>query len=142
MTKTKDVQKRGNLLAKGIIRAGTVLLFMGIGLVFESKKGISEQFVSILASTIIAASLAGFSVIYNIDHWSTKKKIAVHTLCMAITVIPALIISGWFDVSSTEGYFAILASFILFGIVGASVGYLVSKHILKNVPEKSGRKNS
>lgn len=129
----KDMDPK-KLALKGIIRAGIVLVIMGIGLYFQSKKGIDQQFFSILAVTIIAAAVSGFSVIYDYDLWTTKKKIIVHTICMAIAVFPALSISGWYDLSSIEGVFGMITTFIMFGVIAASIGYLVSKYILKNVP--------
>ena len=121
------------LFTTGLFRAGIVLVFMGMGLYFQAKKGMDSQFYSILAVTIISASIAGFNVIYDYDVWSVKKKIIVHTICMAITVLPALYISGWYDTTSIHGLFAILASFVIFGLVAVTIGYLVSKFILKNV---------
>ena len=133
--KIKAVDKN-KLLVQGIIRGGIVLLFMGIGLYFVHKEGDVKKFNSILAATIISASLASFSTIYDYDVWTTKKKILIHTICMFFTVIPALIISGWFDLSSPVGYLFILLSFITFGLVGATTGYLFSKFVLKNVPDE------
>ncbi len=131
--KQKSVKK---LVITGVFRAGIVLLVMGMGLYFQAKKGVDSQFYSILAGTIIGAAVAGFSVIYDYDVWSTRKKIAVHTLCMAVTVIPAYIIGGWFDLSSPKGWVILVAAFVLSGVVFAGIGYLISKYILKNVPEK------
>lgn len=127
------------LMISGSIRAGIVLAFMGMGLYFQSQKGIDKQYYSILAASIIAASISGFSVIYDYDVWSARRKITVHTICMALTVIPALIISGWYDLSSAAGWFGLVFSFVFSGLIAASVGYLVSKYILKNVPAKQKR---
>lgn len=134
-SKLENKNNSAKIITTGLIRTLIVLVFMGMGLYFQAKKGINEQFYSILAVTIISASIAGFNVIYDYDVWSVKKKIIVHTICMAMTVLPALYISGWYDTSSINGLFAILASFVLFGIVAATIGFLVSKYILKNVPE-------
>ena len=123
------------VIKSAIIRGGLILMFMGISLYFTQKTGDPKQTQSMIAATIIATSVAAFSTIYDYDVWSVKKKIMVHTLCMFLTVYPALIISGWFDTSQPSGYVIALASFITFGIIFASIGYLVSKYFLKNVPE-------
>jgi len=52
-----------------------------------------------------------------------------------VFVLPALFISGWYDLSKSSGYFALFGSFIVFGIVGATIGYIISKFVVKNVPE-------
>ncbi|WP_414050716.1 DUF3021 family protein [Macrococcus animalis] len=123
------------LVIQGLIRGGIVLVCMGISLYFSMQSGDEKQTQSILAATIISVALAAFSVIYDYDVWTVKKKIIAHTICMLFTVYPTLIISGWFDTSQPSGYLTALLSFVIFGVIGASIGYLVSKYVLKNVPE-------
>lgn len=123
-------------IKQALLRGGLVLLFMGMGSYFAYRSGDMKLFRTLLAVTIMASSMAAFNVMYEYDIWSVKKKIFLHTIAMFITVYPALLISGWFDTSQVSGYLIALLSFISFGILFASVAFLVSKFILKNVPEE------
>lgn len=123
-------------IRSGLIRGITVLILMGIGTYFSAQSGDDLFFRAMVTNTVIATAIAGFSAIYDYDIWSVKKKIIVHTGAMLLVVFPALVYSGWFDTSTPLGYLWILLSFALFGFVFASIGYLVSKYILKNVPEQ------
>lgn len=124
------------MIRNGLLRGGILLIIMGIGTYFTYKSGDLKQFRMMVAITVISASVSGFSALYDYDVWSVKKKITLHTIAMLFTVYPALLYSGWFDTSKISGYFIALASFAGVGIVLASIGYLVSKYILKNIPEE------
>ncbi|UTC75094.1 DUF3021 family protein [Treponema sp. OMZ 792] len=130
------MQLKRKVIRSGLLRGGILLIIMGIGTYFTYKSGDLKQFRMMVAITIISASVSGFSALYDYDVWSVKKKITLHTIAMLCTVYPALLYSGWFDTSKISGYFIALASFAGVGIVLASIGYLVSKYILKNVPEE------
>ncbi len=110
------------------------LLFLVLVLL-SLNKGEPKARMQLLAVGIITSSIIGFKPIYDYDVWSVKKKIFIHSICMMLTLYPALIISTWYDTTKVSGYIIALASFILFGLVAATIGYLVSKHVLKNVPK-------
>lgn len=80
------------------------------------------------AGLLIGLVIFSFAVIYDYDVWSLKRKLLVHTGCMALTIFPILIYSGWFE-SSLKGYLLALVSFIGFGVIFASIGYLISRFI-------------
>ena len=122
------------VIKQGLLRGGITLLFMGSAWYFSSKSGNKQETQSIMAATIISVAVAAASTIYDYDIWSVKKKLLIHTVCMFVTVYPALIISGWFDTSTVWGYLHALLAFILTGAILATVCYLVSKYIFKNVP--------
>lgn len=130
------MELKRKVIKNGIIRALIPLIFMGIGTYFSYKSGDMKQFKMMVAITVISTAISGFSAIYDYDIWCVKKKIFVHSIAMFFTVYPALLYSGWFDISNISGYFIALVSFVSFGIVFATIGYLVSKYILKNVPEE------
>ncbi|MGT2783937.1 DUF3021 family protein [Streptococcus merionis] len=130
----KDLRKK--VVLAGLLRSGIVLLIMGVGTYFTYQSGDTKQYHQMLAVTVISSSVAGASAIYDYDVWSVKKKIVVHTICMLLTVYPSLIYSGWYDTTSAWGYLMALLSFIAFGLIFCTIGYLVSKYILKNIPEK------
>lgn len=130
------MELKRKVIRNGLLRGIIPLIIMGIGTYFTYKSGDDKQFRMMVAVTIISTSVSGFSAIYDYDIWTVKRKIIIHSIAMLFTVYPALLYSGWFDISKISGYFIALASFVSFGIVFATIGYLVSKYILKNVPEE------
>lgn len=128
------------VIHQALLRGLPVLIFMGIGTFFSYRSGDMAQFRQLIAVTGISTAVAAASAIYDYDVWSVKKKIIVHTICMFVTIYPCLIYSGWYDTSSIHGYVYAFLSFIAFGIVFCTIGYLVSKYILKNVPTKTSSK--
>ncbi len=76
---------------------------------------------STLISGLIAAIVIVTIPIYDINQWSLSKRSLLHFAIMLITVLPLLLISGWFT--------PILAiiMFLLFGLAGWTIGYLIHK---------------
>lgn len=128
------------VIRNAILRGLPVQVFMGMGIYFTYQDGNMDLLPQLVAVTIIASSVSAASAIYDYDIWSVKKKIIVHTICMLFTVYPALIYSGWFGAPSLSTYLIAFLSFVLFGFVFCSIGYLVSKYILKNVPKETSSK--
>ncbi len=120
------------VILNGLIRGIITFVCMSVITYFVYKDNGSEQLRSMISATIISTSVVGFSALYDYDIWSTKKKIIVHTVAMLCTVYPALIYSEWFG----NNYFLALVVFACTGAVLASLGYLVSKYVFKNVPDK------
>ncbi|MGO1630352.1 MAG: DUF3021 family protein [Agrococcus casei] len=75
--------------------------------------------------TLCAGLIAGITIaaipIYDINSWSLGKRSLAHFLVMLITVLPLLLWSGWFTVPVAIGVF------VLFGVVGWTVGYFVNR---------------
>ncbi|WP_051353742.1 DUF3021 family protein [Atopobium fossor] len=120
------------VIKNGFFRGLITLGIMGCITYFSE----ATQQQSLMSATIISTAIAAASIIYDYDVWSVKKKIIVHTIMMLFTVYPALVISGWFDTSHWTGYLIILGSFAACGCTFASIGYVISRYILKNVPVK------
>ncbi len=76
---------------------------------------------STLISGLIVAVVIGTIPIYDINRWSLFKRSFVHFLIMVITVFPLILYSGWFNPLLSAGLF------ILFGIVGWTIGYFANK---------------
>lgn len=74
-------------------------------------------------STLIAGLIAAVTIaaipIYDINSWSLAKRSLVHVLVMLVTVLPLLFLSGWFTAPVAIGVF------VLFGIVGWAIGYII-----------------
>lgn len=80
-----------------------------------------EQARGTLCSGLIAGVTIAAIPIYDIDSWSLTRRSIVHFLVMAVTVLPILLLSGWFTVPVAIGVF------LLFGVVGWTIGYFVSR---------------
>ena len=79
-----------------------------------------------LISGLIAAITIVTIPIYDINKWSLSKRSFVHFLIMVATVLPLIVWSGWF--SPIMSVFV----FLLFGLVGWTIGYVVNKRQYKN----------
>lgn len=79
-------------------------------------------------STLVSGLIFGIVLIaipiYDINRWSLMKRSIIHFFLMLATVLPLLLYSRWFSPLVSVGVF------VLFGIVGWTTGYAVSK--LKN----------
>lgn len=79
----------------------------------------------------IAGLIAFFVIlampIYSIDAWSVRKRTIVHIVAMLVTIVPCLVVSGWFDVTTGWGIATMLLTYVGFGIAAWAVGYVVHK---------------
>lgn len=79
---------------------------------------------------LIVASVAGFSVVYDIGSWSLAKQSAVHLGCMAVTVFPCLVFSGWFTIDGPLDVLVILGYFAVAGAAAWIIAFLVFGKLL------------
>lgn len=82
-----------------------------------------------LALGVMVSALAGASVVYQIERWSLARRSAVHFAIMAVTVLPALLLSGWFTLDSLGGYAVVIGLFLVTGAVLWMVMYLLSTRL-------------
>lgn len=90
-------------------------------------QGEVEDARSMFAAGVIVASTAGASIIYQVEKWSLPKRSTIHFLIMTVTVLPALLLSGWFALATVTAYFGVIGLFLLVGAVAWTIGYLVHK---------------
>ncbi len=105
------------LLAAVLLRAGIPLVVMtaiGITLLVQGK---TDDGRATLAVGVIAAAVSGATIVYQIKSWSMRKQTLVHFLIMTVTVLPALLLSGWFALDSAWGYVGVVATFLGAGIL-------------------------
>lgn len=122
------------LRVKATLLAGIPLLIMsaiGIALMVQDKPADAR---ATLAVGVIVAATAGASVIYQIDRWSLTKQTVVHFAIMLATVLPALLLSGWFPLDSAWGYVAVVGVFLAAGFVLWAIFYVI---FAKLVPRKA-----
>ena len=87
---------------------------------------VRSTFIVGLIITVVAAA----SVIYENDKWSIRKKTVVHFLIMLITVLPCLLVSGWFELNNPLDYLEVFGYFLLTGVVIFSVMYFLFTKIV------------
>lgn len=112
-------------LRLGIILAGVPLVIfsvMGISLLAEGDMSTAR---STFAAGVIATTLGGTAVIYQIDRWKLSFQTAIHFAIMLCTVLPALLWSGWFPLEKPRDYLAVIGIFLLTGLVIWLVMFLV-----------------
>lgn len=107
---------------RGII---PLVIMAGISWVMRAQGFDHFQVKSTFLTGLIIASVAAASVIYDIEHWPLKKRSLVHFLVMAATVLPCLLVSGWFPLHTIPDYLVVTGIFLLAGLLLWSVGYLI-----------------
>lgn len=118
------------VIKRGLWRAFIPLVLMwgmALALHFANKPSDAKSF---FVSGIIVAAVAGFSVIYDVESWSLAKQSAVHFGSMVVTVLPCLLLSGWFPISEPVDALVILGYFLVTGAVVWSVMYLIFAKLL------------
>lgn len=110
---------------RAALLAGIPLAIMtAIGVVLVAQ-GKSEDGRSTLVVGVIVAAVCGASVIYLVEQWSLKKQSLIHFAVMAVTVLPALFLSGWFPLDTVGGYFAVIGVFLVVGALLWGALYLI-----------------
>ena len=94
---------------------------------------------STLAVGVIVAAVSGGTVIYRIDRWSLPKQSLAHLALMAVTVLPALFLSGWFPLDSAAGVLAVIGILAATGAVLWTAVYTAFRLISAGGPDADGR---
>lgn len=81
---------------------------------------------STLAVGVIAAAVSGASEVYRVRRWTLARQTAIHFALMGVTVLPAVLLSGWFDLSTARGWLGAVGAFLATGVALWSAFYLVS----------------
>ena len=109
-----------------------ILLLVGIPLVIMGgigalllAEGDTDDARSTFAVGVIVAAVSGASLIYQVDRWSLPKQTLIHIAVMAVTVLPAILLSGWFDLSTGVGWLLALGVFVLAGVLLWPIAFLV-----------------
>jgi hypothetical protein len=72
---------------------------------------------STLAVGVIVAAVSAGSVLYQVDGWSLTRQSVTHFALMLVTVLPALLLSGWFPTDTAGGVLAVVGIFLAAGLV-------------------------
>lgn len=109
--------QRVRLALRGALLAAIPLVIMcAIGVVLF-RQGQTSDGRSTIAVGVIIAATCGASVLYQVDHWSLMRQSGIHFAVMVITVLPALLLSGWFPTHTPNGLIATVLLFLSVGLV-------------------------
>ena len=115
---------------KVALSAGIPLVIMtaiGLALLAEGKTSDGR---STIAVGVIVAAVAGAWKVYDIESWSLRMQSLVHFAIMTVTVLPALLLSGWFPIDTPLGVLAVIGSFLLVGAVIWTVMFVIFTKIV------------
>lgn len=105
------------LSTKALLFAGIPLLAFGLVAFGFFMQGKPDEAWPMISLGVIVAALLGGALLYWIDSWSLKKQSLMHFLLMLVTVLPALIISGWFPLNTPMDWVILIGGFLLGGAI-------------------------
>ncbi|MDN6152265.1 MAG: DUF3021 domain-containing protein [Yaniella sp.] len=108
-----------------------LMIMTAIGVTLFSQ-GSPDDGRSTIAFGVILAATMGASVLYQVEQWSLRKQSLTHLGIMAVTVFPALLLSGWFPLDTPWGYFLALGLFALTGAIFWLTFYLIFHRTAKH----------
>lgn len=103
------------LFLKGLTRGTIPFIFMLTMSLWNYFQGSSTDARTFLFNGLIILFLGIASVIYEIRDWSFSKQITIHYITMLLTVLPILLLSGYYPLNSFSD---LLDVFLLFNKVG------------------------
>lgn len=103
------------LFLKGLTRGAIPFIFMLAMSLWNYFQGSSTDARTFLFNGLIILFLGIASVIYEIRDWSFSKQITIHYITMLLTVLPILLLSGYYPLNSFSD---LLDVFLLFNKVG------------------------
>ena len=110
-------QPRRRIALRAVLLAAIPLVLMSAIGAFLLHDGQAEDGRSTFTVGVIIAAVSASSVIYQVDRWSLRRQSLTHLAVMVVTVLPALLLSGWFPVDTVGGVLLVVAVFALVGMV-------------------------
>lgn len=128
-----NIMSEGVAMIKKVIFRGMIPFVIMTSLaIFMRLQGIDVfQVKSTFLVGIIATTIASASVIYEIENWSLVKQSIIHFIIMLFTVLPCLLVSGWYKLVSILDYLTVIGQFLLVGILLWSIAYVIFGKLLK-----------
>ena len=94
---------------------------------------------STIAAGVITGAVAGATTIYQLDRWPLWRQSAVHFAVMAATVLPALLLSGWFPVNGPADALKVIGMFLTVGAVLWSTLFLIFRRLEHRAAGKTAK---
>ncbi len=114
------------LWKKGLLRGGIPFVIMsGISGIMWSQNFPLFEVRSTFLTGIIITSIAAASIIYEIESWTLFKQSWTHILIMLITVLPCLLVSGWFPLHTVWDYLYVISIYCIVGFILWTFFYLL-----------------
>ena len=110
-------QPRRRIALRAVLLAAIPLVLMSAIGAFLLHDGQAEDGRSTFTVGVIIAAVSASSVIYQVDRWSLMRQSLTHLTMMLVTVLPALLLSGWFPLDTVGGVLLVVAVFALVGMV-------------------------
>ena len=129
-------QRRKRLALRAIFLGAIPLVVMTSIGVFLLRHGQAWDGRSTLAVGVIVAAVSASSVIYQAEGWSLPRQSLAHFVGMAITVLPALLLSGWFRLDTLAGVLLVVGLFLLVGLVLRSALFLIIRLLERRHAER------
>lgn len=118
------------LWGKAALLGGIPLLVMGgIAALLYAEQEYSDARSTLAVGVIVAAAMAA-SQLYEVEQWSLARQSVLHFLAMLATVLPALILSGWFPTETVVDHALIVGIFLGVGLCLWLIGYVVFGRIV------------
>ena len=105
-----------------------VLVMTAIGTALYAQ-GDSSNGRSTMATGVIIGAVAGATVIYQLEKWPLWRQSAGHFAVMAVTVLPALFLGGWFPVDGPGAVFRVIGMFLTVGAVLWTALFLIFRQL-------------
>ncbi|WP_052129237.1 DUF3021 domain-containing protein [Clavibacter michiganensis] len=117
--------RRPRLLLRAALLGGIPLVVMSaIGASLLAGGQTSDGRSTLAVGVIVAATAAG-SLLYQVPGWGLPRQSVAHFALMLVTVLPALLLSGWFPVDTPGGVLAVVGIFLATGLALWTTLYLV-----------------
>ena len=81
------------------------------------------------------------SVLYDIEKWTLLRQTVLHFAVMLGTVLPLLFVSGWFPTRTVPDYLAIVATFLLVGLLLWTAAFLVFGVLVHRIQARSAARS-
>ncbi|UKF79921.1 DUF3021 domain-containing protein [Clavibacter californiensis] len=108
---------RPRLLLRAALLGGIPLVAMSaIGAHLLASGQVANGRSTLAVGVIVAATAAG-SLLYQVPGWSLPRQSVAHFALMLVTVLPALLLSGWFPTDTAGGVLAVVGIFLAAGLV-------------------------
>ncbi|WP_214889345.1 DUF3021 family protein [Exiguobacterium sp. s142] len=125
------------MLFKIVLSRGSVLLAGFLTLVlWQNLNGDDSAARSFLFYGVIAFFLGLTSVIYQIQDWRFSKQILAHYGAMHVTVLPTVLLSGFYPSNSLQDLFHVYIQFNLIGLILFAATFFISKLLRYRKPAK------
>lgn len=113
------------LLLRAALLGGIPLVVMSaIGAYLLHAGELADGRSTLAVGVIVAATAAG-SLLYEVERWSLTRQSVTHFALMFVTVLPALLLSGWFATDTAGGVLAVVGIFLAAGLVLWTTLFLV-----------------